>query len=98
MAQSRRLFVFIVLALVAVLAVVAVVLWPRSSQREAAPAAAPIPITSATSPLSTPAFAAEAPPTSSRPRLAVALLWIVLGGLLALGIAFLILRRDRSAQ
>jgi len=89
MAQSRRLLVLIVLVLVVVIVVAAIVLWPRDSQREATPAV---------SPLSTPAFAAEAPPTSSRPSLAVALLWVVLGGLLALGIAFLVLRRDRSAQ
>ena len=77
---------WLLLVLVAVIVIVAVVLVLSDNRREAAPA---------TSPLPTPGGAVEPLGTSSRSTLAGVLLWVVLGSLLALGIAALILRRSR---
>ena len=78
--------------LVVALVVVAVVLWQRSRDYEGTS------ITPGTSPLPVPTAAAQVSSPSSWLSLMVALFWVVLGGLLALGIAFLILRRHKSAQ
>lgn len=86
MTRSRRLFVFALLALIVALLVVAIVLWQRGREYEGASVAPE------TSPLSAPTAAAEGS-SSSRFGLAAALFWVVLGAVLALGIAFLILRR-----
>ncbi|MBN1978907.1 MAG: hypothetical protein JW918_16025 [Anaerolineae bacterium] len=79
----------LLLVLVAAFVIVAAVLVLRGNRREAAPA---------TSPLPTPADAAETLGTSSRSTSAAALLWVVLGSLLALGVAALVLRRPRRDE
>ena len=79
----------LLLVLVAVLVVVTAVLVMRDNRREAVPA---------TSPLSTPVDAVETLGTPPRSSSAVALLWVVLGSLLALGVAALILRRSRRDE
>jgi hypothetical protein len=86
MTRSRRLFVFALLALIVALLVVAIVLWQRGREYKSASVAPE------TSPLPAPTAVAEGF-FSSRFGLAAALFWVVLGAVLALGIAFLILRR-----
>jgi hypothetical protein len=92
MTQSRRLRALVLLALVAALIVAAIVLWRRGREYEGAS------VTPGTSPLPAPTAGTEVSSLSSRFSLAAALFWVVLGGLLALGIAFLILRRHKSTQ
>jgi hypothetical protein len=77
------------LVLVVVIVIVAAVLVLRDNRREAAPA---------TSPLPTPVDAAETLGAPSQSTLAVVLLWVALGSLLALGVAVLILRRSRRDE
>jgi hypothetical protein len=79
----------LLLVLVAVIVIVAAVLVLRDNRLATAPA---------TSPLPTPADAVETLETSSRSTPAVVLLWVALGSLLALGVAFLILRRSRRDE
>jgi hypothetical protein len=79
----------LLLVLVAVFVIVATVLVLRDSRREAAPA---------TSPLPTPVDAVESLGTPFLSTSAVVLLWVVLGSLLALGVAALILRRSRRDE
>jgi hypothetical protein len=90
MTQSRHLRAIALLPLVVALLVMAIVAWQRDREQEVVsvvPQASPLPVPTAEtfSPL---------PPLG----LAAALFWVVLGGLLALGITFLILRRHKSTQ
>jgi hypothetical protein len=85
-----------VLALVVVLIAAVVVLWLRGRQQEAALAISPLPVTLQTSPLPTPTSIATEESAPSFRSGSAALLWVVLGGMLALGIAFLIFRRPRQ--
>jgi hypothetical protein len=92
MILSRRLRVFVLPALIVALVVAAVVLWQCSRGHEG------MPVTPETSPLPAPTTIAEASSSSSRFSWTAALFWVVLGGLLALGIAFLILRHHKNTQ
>jgi predicted metal-binding membrane protein len=94
MDRSRRLRVLLVLALVAVVVAAAALLLLRGRQREPTPSASPVSAPSEASPLSTPAVAGTATPYRQA-SLASALLWVALGGILAVGMTFLILRRSR---
>lgn len=91
MTQPRRLWVLVLLALVVALVVTLIVMWQRGVGHEG------VPVAPGTSPLAVPS-AAEAPPSPSLSGLAAALFWVVLGGLLALGVAFLVLRQHKSTQ
>ena len=94
MAQSHRLRLWFVLALAVVL-VAAAALWLRDTLTESN-RHSPLPTPSGISPLPTPippGGAATPPP--SWVSAGAALLWAALGIVLALGVVFLILRRNR---
>jgi hypothetical protein len=92
MTQPRRLRLLALLPLVVALLVVAIVVWQRDREYGGTST------TPETSPLSTPVAATAVSSSPSQFSLAAALFWVVLGGLLALGVVFLILRRYKSTQ
>ena len=92
MTQSRRLWALALLALVVALIITAVVLWQRDGEHEGAS------VSPGTSPLPVPTAAAEVSSSPSPSSLVAALFWVVLGGLLALGVAFFTFRRHKSTQ
>jgi cytochrome c-type biogenesis protein CcmH/NrfF len=92
MIQSRRLWVLALLVLAVALIVTAVVLWQRGREYEG------VSVAPETSPLPGPTAAEVSSSPPSLSSLATALFWVVLGGLLALGVAFLILRQHKSTR
>ena len=93
----RPFRVLLVLVLVVLLVIVAIVLWRPGGPLAGTPrppdspmAVSPLPSPSATS-------VSESPPDMWWGR-ATALLWVVLGVFLALGLAFLVVRRHRQDE
>ncbi len=92
--KQNLLRFLLVLALIVVLGGAAVAVWQLGKQPDVAqtPADSPIQV----SPLLTPTIvSAETSPPALWSGRGAALLWVVLGGLLALAMAFFILRRYR---
>lgn len=96
MVQPHRLRLILVLAIVVVLAAAAV-LWLRGVPGDTT-SSSPLPPRAGDqgSPLPTPVPSESAP--ASLARAGAILLWVVLGGVLALGIALVILRRQHRGQ
>jgi len=98
MDQSRRLRLWFALALVAALVVVTA-LWLRGAlPEESVRSPLSTPLVAGESPLPTPLQATDAPiPPAPWAGGGAALLWVALGIVLALSVAFLVLRWDRRA-
>jgi hypothetical protein len=95
MTQWHRLRLWLALALAVVL-VAAIALWLRGVlPLGGSHSALPTPALSGVSPLPTPTPRSAAAPPRSWTTGGAALLWVALGIVLALGIAFLVLRRHR---
>jgi hypothetical protein len=95
MTQQHRLRLWLALALIAVLLATAA-LWLRGMlPGSSSHSTLPTPATSGVSPLLTPTHAPALAPLPSWATGGAVLLWVVLGIGLALGIAFIIVRRHR---
>jgi hypothetical protein len=94
---QRPIRLILVLVLIVLLIVVAIVLWRRDGPSDGVPRPSDSPM--AVSPLPSPSATAvsESPPGVWSSR-ATALLWVVLGIFLSLGLALLIVRRYRQDE
>ena len=94
---QRPFRVILVLVLIVLLVVVAILLWRRGGPLDGAPKPSDSPM--AVSPLPSPSAAAVSEsPLGVWSGRATALLWVVLGIFLSLGLAFLLVRRYRQDE
>ena len=94
---QRPFRVTLVLVLIVLLVVIAIVLWRRGGPLDGMPkpSDSPMPVSPLPSPSAT---AASEPPPGAWSSRVTALLWVVLGIFLSLGLAFLLARRHRQDE